>query len=715
MATNMNYHCLANCPEKLIQMTRLLLVCALCFLIYTPLHAQNLNSLEDISFNTLPGNRLQIALRMAEPAAAPLSFTINDPARIALDLLETQNNLAQKTLPIGLGLARSIMTAEAKGRTRVVLNLTQLVPYSTEIDGNTIYLTLENEGGLSRETEITSSTAAIVGKATRAGPELDQGITGIDFRRGAKGEARIIVNLSNNNIPVDVNQEGGKIIVDFVRTGLPESLAHRLDVLDFATPAKTVDAFQNGNNTRIIVTPVDSNFEHLAYQSDEIFTLELKTIPKEVLEQKTKEKFGYTGERLSLNFQDIEVRSVLQLIADFTNLNVVVSDTVSGKLTLRLKNVPWDQALDIILNSKGLAQRKSGNVLLIAPTEEIATREKLELEALAQVQELAPLRSEYMQVNYAKASELAQLLTGDAGKGGLLTERGRVSIDQRTNMLLIQDTADKLEEVRSLITRLDIPVRQVLIESRIVIATDDFNKELGVRFGTLRSTIEDSNDGSIITGNQNALVNYLNGDEIPITDTLNVNLPTSASMGSLSLALARLPFGTLLHLELSAMQAEGRGEVISSPRVITANQKEAFIEQGVEIPYQQSTSSGATSVAFKKAVLSLTVTPQITPDDRIIMDLVVNNDTVGELFGIAQIPSVDTREVQTQVLVNNGETIVLGGIFEQIKRDQVDKIPFFGDLPGVGGLFRRTTKQDEKSELLIFVTPKIIRDNIALN
>jgi type IV pilus assembly protein PilQ len=711
MVNNIADYCLGY-TRKLLY-SGFLLIVVLCLMFQGQLYAQVTNTLEDISFNTLPGNRLQIALRMAEPAVKPLDFTINEPARITLDLLETRNGLPQKTLPIGLGLARSISTAEAKGRTRVVLNLAQLVPYSTEVDGNTIYLTLENEAGLSQPANLASSTAAIAGSAVRSAPELDRGITGIDFRRGTKGEARVIVNLSNNSIPVDVNQEGGRIIVDFVRAGLPDSLAHRLDVLDFATPAKTVDAFQNGNNARIIVTPVDSNFEHLAYQSDEVFTLELKTIPKEVREQKIKEKFGYTGERLSLNFQDIEVRSVLQLIADFTNLNVVVSDTVSGKLTLRLKNVPWDQALDIILDSKGLAQRKSGNVLLIAPTEEIATREKLELEALAQVQELAPLRSEYMQVNYAKATELALLLSGQGGTGGLLTERGKVSIDQRTNTLLVQDTSEKLEEIRGLVARLDIPVRQVLIESRIVIATDDFNKELGVRFGTLRSTIEDGSDGSVITGNENALVNYLNGDDIEITDTLNVNLPSSASMGSLSLALARLPFGTLLHLELSAMQAEGRGEVISSPRVITANQKEAFIEQGVEIPYEQSTSSGATSIAFKKAVLSLKVTPQITPDDRIIMDLVVNNDTVGELF--SGIPSIDTREVDTQVLVNNGETIVLGGIFEQIKRDQVDKIPFFGDLPGLGGLFRRTIKEDDKSELLIFVTPKIIRDNIALN
>lgn len=691
------------------------LISLACLLFSYQLQAQSQNSLEDISFNTLPGNRLQIALRLSDTAAKPLDFTINEPARITLDLLNTKNNLPQKTVPIGLGLARSITSAEAKGRTRVVLNLAQLVPYSTEVDGNTIYLTLENEAGIGQPAELSSSAAAIANEAVRTAPRLDRSITNIDFRRGAKGEARVIINLSDSSIPVDVNQEGGRVIVDFVRANLPENLARRLDVLDFATPAKTIDAYQNGNNARVIVTPIDSNFEHLAYQSDEVFTLELKAVPKEVREQKIKEKFGYTGERLSLNFQDIEVRSVLQLIADFTNLNVVVSDTVSGKLTLRLKNVPWDQALDIILDSKGLAQRKSGNVLLIAPTEEIATREKLEMEAMAQVQELAPLRSEYIQVNYAKAEDLAALLAGDKGSGGLLSERGRVSIDQRTNTLLVQDTTEKLQEIRSLVVRLDIPIRQVLIESRIVIATDDFNKELGVRFGTLRSTIEDGSDGSVITGNQNALVNYLNGDDVEITDTLNVNLPTSEPTGSLSLALARLPFGTLLHLELSALQAEGRGEVISTPRVITANQKEAFIEQGVEIPYEQSTSSGATAIAFKKAVLSLKVTPQITPDDRIIMDLAVNNDTVGELFGIRQIPSIDTREVQTQVLVNNGETIVLGGVFEQVKRDQVSKVPFFGNLPGIGGLFRRSTRTDDKSELLIFVTPKIVRDSIALN
>jgi type IV pilus assembly protein PilQ len=675
---------------------------------------QAANSLEEITFNTLPGNSLQIELRMAEPPGEPLSFTIDNPARIAMDLPETQNNLPQRTLPIGLGLARSISTAEAKGKTRVVLNLTQLVQYRTQVEGNSIYLILENElGTLSTLPE--SEQEGKKSKKTAATPSRrSRSINDIDFRRGNKGEARVIVNLSEPKIPVDVKQEGDKLVIDFIGANLPDTLARRLDVVDFATPAKTVDSFANGSNVRIIITPLNGDYEHLAYQSDDVFTLELKPIPKEVREQQVKEKFGYTGERLSLNFQDIEVRSVLQLIADFTNLNVVVSDSVSGRLTLRLKNVPWDQALDIILDSKGLAQRKSGNVLLIAPTEEIATREKLELEAMQQVQELAPLRSEYIQVNYAKAGELAVLLKGgsEGTTGGMLSERGRVTIDERTNTLLVQDTSEKLEDVRALVARLDVPVRQVEIISRIVIASNDFNKELGIRFGQTRNSTRVNGEGTINTGNLGAVTDILNGDDIELNDRMNVNLPvTGSSFGTLALALAKLPFGTLLELELSSLQAEGRGEVISTPRVLTANQKEAFIEQGVEIPYEQSTSSGATSIAFKKAVLSLLVTPQITPDDRIIMDLTVNNDTVGELF--SGIPSIDTREVNTQVLVNNGETIVLGGIFEQNKRDDVAKVPFFGDLPGIGILFRRNTTQDDKSELLIFVTPKIIKDGIA--
>lgn len=687
----------------------------LTLLIPSLLSAQNQNSLENITFNTLPGNRLQIAMKLKVPInQEPLSFTINDPARIALDLSNTENKLSQRVIPIGVGLAQSINTAEAKGRTRVVLNLAQMVPYSIQLVDDKIYLTLETESTQAAKTEkqtVLSSFAVQDTKISRGARAIED----IDFRRGTKGEGRLIINLSNSGIPVDVKEEGGKLLVDFINSSLPETLRHRLDVTDFATPVKTIDSFENGKNVRIVLTPVDNNFEHLAYQSDELFTLEVKPIAREELEKRKKEKFGYTGERLSLNFQDIEVRSVLQLIADFTGLNVVVSDTVTGKLTLRLKNVPWDQALDIILTSKGLDKRKSGNVLLIAPTEEIATREKLELEAQQQVQELSPLRSEFMRINYAKAAEFAALLSGAEGASGrLLSERGKVSVDVRTNTLLIQETSEKLSEIRALLTRLDIPVRQVLIESRIVIANDDFNKELGVRFGATRDTRATALDqGTISSGRLPAITDIVNADPIQLNDRMNVNLNTSNTpFGSFALALAKLPIGTLLELELSALQEEGRGEVVSTPRVITANQKEAFIEQGVEIPYQEATSSGATSIAYKKAVLSLTVTPQITPDDRIIMDLVVKNDTVGEIFN--GIPSVDTRELSTQVLIDNGETVVLGGIFQQSKRDEVDKIPFFGDLPGIGRLFKRTIEEDEKAELLIFVTPKILKENLGV-
>ena len=668
------------------------------------------NQLQDIQFNTLPGDQLQIEMQLTEPVVEPLTFTINDPARISVDLLDTENNLAQKTLPINLGTARSISTAEANGRTRVVLNMSELMPYTVTTEGSRVLLTLDNQGGGSITPVVSSPVNTTV--PTSISTQGDA-ITDIDFRRGEKGEGRVIINLSDSSVPVDVTEEGNRLVLDFASTSLPPELRRRLDVLDFATPVKTIDTFENGRNTRIIVTPIDSNYEHLAYQSDRTFTLELKAISQADKARQVREKFGYTGERLSLNFQDIEVRSVLQLIADFTGLNVVVSDSVSGTLTLRLKNVPWDQALDIILTSKGLGQRKSGNVLLIAPAQELAAREKVELEALQQVQELEPLRSEFIQVNYASAGDLASLLSGSSEGSSLLSDRGRVTIDQRTNTLLLLETPTKLDEIRSLVTRLDIPVRQVLIESRIVVASDDFEKQLGVEFGFNRQTFGNNGNGFSVTNDIGDIEVDDDGTiDYNLTRGSNVNLGIPGAVGNLALALARLPSGTLLEMELSAAQAEGRGEIISSPRVITANQKEAFIEQGVEIPFQEASSSGATTISFKKAVLSLQVTPQITPDDSIIMDLTVNNDSVGEIFG--GIPSIDTREVNTQVLVKNGETVVLGGIFEQETRSTVNKVPFFGDLPAIGRFFRNEITSDDKSELLIFVTPKIIRENVTL-
>ena len=507
------------------------------------------------------------------------------------------------------------------------------------------------------------------------------------------------------------------MIIEFPDTQLAANLQKRLDVMDFGTPVQFIDAISNKRGTKVIIQPATQDFEQLAYQSDNLFTVELKPMSREDIEENRKAKFGYVGEKLSLNFQDIEVRSVLQLLADFTDLNIVVSDSVAGKLTLRLKNVPWDQALDIILQTKALGKRQAGNVIMIAPAEEIADRERIELEGMKQKTELAPLRTEYFQANYAKASELATLLQSDTG--GLLTERGSVTVDDRTNTLLINDTVDQLDEIRSLVHRLDVPIRQVLIESRIVIASDDFNQSIGVRWGLNRNTVNPGGgdgDGFALSGNSAGVQDLINGDTVD-DGRFNVNLPGTNAFGSLGVALARLPFGTLLELELSAMQAEGTGEVISSPRVITANQHEAYIEQGVEIPFLEAASSGAASIAFRKAVLGLTVTPQITPDDRIVMDLMVNKDTVGQIFGTGalQVPSIDTRELSTQVLVDNGETVVLGGVYEQTIIDSVNFVPFFGKLPLIGHLFRQTTNQDEKSELLVFVTPKIIKDNVTVS
>jgi len=683
------------------------------------------NTLLDITHVTLGGNKEQISLTMSGPAEIPKSFTIDDPARIAIDLDDTRNKLDERTIRIASGLLETVTAVEAGGRTRVVVNMASLTPYQTAVRGNELILTLDANPQTSRNSDsLLLGAAAPEADATLlsddAGPivETRNAIEGLDFRRGPTGEGRIIFDLSSNSVVTDMRQEGGRIIVDFPDTELDGSLQKRLDVMDFGTPVQFIDAISNKRGTKVIIQPATQEFEQLAYQSDDMFTVELKPMSKEEIEENRKAKFGYIGEKLSLNFQDIEVRSVLQLLADFTDLNIVVSDSVSGKLTLRLKNVPWDQALDIILQTKALGKRQAGNVIMIAPAEEIANRERIELEGLKQKTELAPLRTEYFQANYAKASELAALLQSQTG--GMLSERGSVTVDVRTNTLLINDTADQLTEIRSLVYRLDVPIRQVLIESRIVIASDDFNKDIGVRWGVNRNTAnpggEGDGDGFALSGTNAGTQNLLTGEGLD-NSRFNVNLPGNNAAGTIGLALAKLPLGTLLELELSAMQAEGTGEVISSPRVITANQHEAYIEQGVEIPYLEASSSGAASVSFRKAVLGLTVTPQITPDDRIVMDLTVNKDTVGQIFsaGDVQVPSIDTRELSTQVLVDNGETVVLGGVYEQTLLDEIDMVPFFGNLPLIGKLFQHTTHQDEKSELLVFVTPKIIKDNVSLS
>ena len=698
-------------------------------------------TLDNVSYTSLPGNRVQVKLKLSAPVeGAPLSFTIDNPARIAIDLPGTTLNLKERTQRIGVGNAESVTAVEAENRTRVVLNLGELVPYDIETNGDTIAVTLEGSPS-SLETQSipsaptqTSAAPASVATVVPSGGNNMSGhgkgsIQDIDFRRGAQGEAQVVVNMSSPDIGINISQQGDDVVIDFAETNLPENLDRKLDVLDFATPAKEIDTFREGNGTRMVIKP-SGLYEHLAYQSDNTLTIELRPLTKEEQVENKKKKFGYTGERLSLNFQNIEVRAVLQLIADFTEKNLVASDTVGGNVTLRLKNVPWDQALDIILKSRGLDKREIGNVMMVAPQEEIANREKLEMESQKQIQELAPVRTEFIQVNYAKAAEIASLLRGGMNTGpqsgqknDLLSARGNVTVDERTNTLLVQETSDKLTEIRNVVKALDAPVRQVLIESRIVIANEDFSKDLGVRFGySKQGNVKHNAIGpNGKSGFATAVGGGIPGDvKYPTTTTFNtdglenyiVDLATSGQAANFKAAIGKFG-GYLLQLELTAMQQEGKGEVISAPRVITANQHEATIESGTEIPYQEASSSGATAVSFKKAVLSLKVTPQITPDDRLIMDLSVNKDSVGQLF--LGIPSIDTNELTTQVLVDDGDTVVLGGIFESENRDDRTSVPWFGDLPYLGRLFKRTQNTASKQELLVFVTPKIIKDTLSLS
>ncbi|MGD2030948.1 MAG: type IV pilus secretin PilQ family protein [Gammaproteobacteria bacterium] len=676
-------------------------------------------SLNAVDVSAQAGERVVIYLRMSGDAPEPLSFAIDNPARISLDLPNTSMALASRRTVVKEGPLDTVVAAEAQGRTRVVLNMDYMVPYETRVEGDTIVVTL---GGSAASAPAAPTFAAEPAAPAAAGARA---ITDVDFRRTEDGGGRVIVSLTDPNTEVDMREQGGNLVVDFRKTDLPTNLRRRLDVLDFATPITTIDSVRAGEGARLIVAAT-GDYEHIAYQADEVFTLEVRPVVKEPQElvgiyDEGKE---YTGQRLTLNFQDIETRAVLQLLAEVSGLNMVVSDTVTGNVTLRLRNVPWDQALDIVLATRGLDSRKIDNVIMVAPADEIAARERRDLEARQQLQELTPLRSDYIQVNYAKASELAALIqTG--GENSLLSDRGSVSIDERTNTLLVYDTAERLADIRELVQTLDIPVKQVLIESRIVVVNDDFSRDLGVRMGVTYVT-DDGTDGLIsVTGSgsgsdtivQSGIENINDtGNPFPVAvppigERYNVNLPIDNPAGRLALAI--LDSDYLIDLELQAAQSEGRGEIISTPRVITANQKEALIKQGVEIPYQESASSGATSTQFKEAVLSLKVTPQITPDDRIIMDLQVNQDSVGEFVPSATgglVPSIDTREVATQVLVNDGETVVLGGIFETERRETINKVPLLGDIPGVGRLFKSNSDISNKAELLIFVTPKILRE-----
>ena len=702
---------------------------AILLLLGLTANAQDSNRLQDIQVQSLPGQRLELQLILSGTAPEPLSFTIDDPARIALDLPETTLGLSSRRRDINLGPLDTILTAEANGRTRVVLNLDSMVPYETRRSGNTIYITLgaeSDDGSVTQFAGIASSAAPP--SYARSG---SRSIDAVDFHRTRDGGGRVMITLSDPGTAVDIRQEGGRIVAVFKDTDLPAELMRRLDVVDFGTPVTTVDTLRTNLDTRIVIS-AEGKYEQLAYQSDNEFTIEINPVLEDTevssLFSETKE---YDGQRLTLNFQDIETRAVLQLLAETSGRNIVVSDTVQGNVTLRLRNVPWDQALDIVMTTKGLDMRQNGNVIIVAPAEEISARETADLEARRAITELEPLYSEFLQVNYAKASDLAALISASDGQNSLLSDRGSVAIDDRTNTLLVQDSAGRLQDVRRLVRTLDVPIRQVLIESRIVVVSDDFSRDLGIRFGATAYDQTSPDGVTVISGTgigtdtmiSSVLDNLgdpANGTIFPIqlpdlNNRYNVNVPISNPAGRFSIAILETDY--LIDLELTALQTEGRAEIISTPRVITANQKEARIEQGVEIPYQESASSGATTTQFKKAVLSLTVTPQITPDDKIIMDLRVSKDNVGDLVASATggfVPSIDTRAIETQVLVNDGQTIVLGGIYETERRDTVNKVPFLGDIPGIGVLFRSTLKESNKSELLIFVTPKILTDGASI-
>ena len=682
--------------------------------------AQAALKLERVDVQPQPGDQVEVRLELDGPAPQPVTFTIDNPARLSVDLPGVDLALPSRRIDVNSGGVDTVVAAEASGRTRLVFNLDQMRPYQTRVAGNTVIVTI-GAGAVAGTAAAPASSGA--GKApTAAGAAT---IQKVDFRRGTDGAGRVLVSTDNPGVQASVKQEGGRIVIDFPNTGVSPEFAKRFDVVDFATPISGFDVTEGPNGTRIVVA-VSGDFEQLAYQSDRDYVLEVRQRQKAAIVDPTKR--DYKGERLTLNFQDIETRAVLQLLAETSGQNIVVSDSVRGNVTLRLQNVPWDQALDIVLRTKGLDKRQDGNVVYVAPSEELQARERQQLETQKAIVELAPLRTEYLQVNYAKASDLAALIKSQ-GKASLLSERGSVSVDDRTNTLLLQDTADRLADIRRLVSTLDIPVKQVLIESRIVIVNDSFSRELGVRFGS--AYVGDVGDNGLVWLGNNGL-NAADGDTGPVIgngtgsqqgqvttgtapDRYIVNLPVANP--AMNLAMTLLNSNYVVDLEISAAQREGRGEVVSAPRVITANGQEAYIEQGREIPYQESASSGATTTQFKKAVLSLTVTPQITPDDRLILDLKVTKDSVGQYVPSATgglVPSIDTRQITTQVLVNDGQTVVLGGILETDSRDDVNKVPFLGDVPGLGVFFRKKATRDEKNELLIFVTPKILHEGASI-
>ncbi|MFT3906817.1 MAG: type IV pilus secretin PilQ [Steroidobacteraceae bacterium] len=686
------------------------LACLLVLIAAQQARAADANQLQAIDVQTLAGKQVQLTLKLSGPAPQPLAFAIDKPARISLDLPDTALALASRRIDVGAGGIDTILAAEANGRARIVLNLESAQPYQTRVDGNNIVVTVG--------TAAVAQAAAPATKAATTTAAVGNGraIRSIDFRRGDDGTGRLIVKLSDPRTPVNLRQQGTQVLIDFSGADTPKNLLRRYDAQDFGTPVTGFEVMKVGDDTRIALNAT-GDFQQLAYQADDQYVVEIQP-PSKKQQQAQEEKKEYKGERLTLNFQDIQVRAALQLLADASGQNIVVSDSVNGSVTLLLKNVPWDQALDIVLRTKGLDKRQDGNVIIVAPAAELAAREKADLAAKKDVQDLAQLRTENLQVNYAKAADMAALLKGSNGNS-VLSSRGSVTVDERTNILILTDTPDRLAEVRRLISTLDIPVKQVQIETRIVIVNDDFERDLGVQLGVTATHTNGTNGLITTSGSSTTIDNLLSGTSLSGTsasDRYNVNLPVSSPAGSLAFAILGSDY--LVDLELSAAQAEGRGQIVSSPRVIATNQKQAIIKAGTEIPYQQSASSGATTVQFKDAVLSLAVTPLITPDNKIILDLAVTKDSVGTTVvasGGVNVPAIDTRSLSTTVVVGDGQTVVLGGILETERRESETKVPLLGDIPVLGNLFKTSTKVNNKDELLIFVTPKILREGVTVS
>lgn len=709
------------------------------------------SNLTDIQFAELPGQKFEIKLDFDEAPVSPKGYTIEKPARVVLDFPGVESLLSQKKYPVSFESASSVVVLSSGGRTRMIVNLNELVTYQTRVEGSSILVEMGNDSSTDFVKSSSSMTEAV---STRSDNSYERAVTNLDFRRGEKGEGKIILSLSDPNVNIDASSTGDKLTLNFSGVSLPAELRRRLDVVDFATPVSFVDASYDGGTTKIVIE-TNAEYDYLAYQADDQYVVSVKPLTKAEREER-KNQFQYVGKKLSLNFQNIEVRSVLQLIADITNLNLVASDTVGGSITLRLDNVPWDQALSLVLKTKGLDKRQIGNVLMVAPAAEIAERERQELETLKQLQELAPLRTEYIRVRYANARELFKLFNqGESGggqgseqdgnsTGSILSERGQAIVDERTNSIILTDTEEKIQQFRKLIAQVDIPVRQVMIEARIVVANTDYRKELGVRWQmvgrhqirstTARVPVLDGNGNATFDGNgqqlfQTQTINQRNGllsgsSEAFLADNFDdqgIWTPTIDQANMVDLGVNN-PFASVamwlssdngsLGLELSALEDSGFAEIVSQPKVVTGDKQIAYIESGQEIGFQEATASGASSTSFRQAVLKLEVTPQITPNDRIIMDLMVKQDTFNGETATGT-PVIDVNRISTEVLVDNGQTVVLGGIFQDQKTTGQSKVPVLGDIPYLGRLFKKDLQIREKRELLIFITPKILAQSIT--